>query len=122
MRDSEYRKIQAQYERLVKELDLVNTSIIDCLYSKGVLTASDKDDLKHKHTDYEKNRRFLDLLQLKDDSAYQHFLDALRIPDNQSFLAELLEPAGIPRRRIARTGVSSKFVYLPASVSGISYT
>ncbi|KAK7100925.1 sterile alpha motif domain-containing protein 9-like [Littorina saxatilis] len=97
MRDSEYKKIQAQFEPLVKELDLDNTGIIEFLFSKEILTEEDKDDLSRRPTSHEKNRHFLKILRTKEDAAYGLLIFALE--KYQSHLVEYLQLPGIPRRK-----------------------
>lgn len=88
MRQEEWNKIKACWERLVVELDLDN-GIVDRLYSKGVLTDLDKNRISVEKINQEKNKIFLDILQTKDDEAYAHFKDALN--SFQPALAELLQ-------------------------------
>ena len=100
MRESEYKKIKSQYETLVRELDLVSTYIIDCLFQDGVLADTEKEELTKLKTHHERNRRFLEILQTKEDAAYRMFHDVLR--KHQTHLADILPLPGVPRTKSSR--------------------
>ena len=100
MRESEYQKIKSQYDRLVRELDLANTNIIDRLFQDGVLAYTDKEAITQLKTHHERNRLFLGILQKKEDAAYRMFYDALR--EDQDYLAEILPLPGVPRTKSSR--------------------
>ena len=100
MRESEYKKIKSHYETLVRKLDLVNTYIIDCLFQDGVLADTEKEELTKLKTHHERNRRFLEILQIKEDAAYRMFHNALC--KHQTHLADILPLPGVPRTKSSR--------------------
>ena len=100
MRESEYQKIKSCFDRLVSELDLANTNIIDRLFQDGVLSDTDKEVLTKLNTHHERNRLFLDILQKKKDAAYRMFYNALC--EHQPYLADILPPPGVPRTKSSR--------------------
>lgn len=106
MRPEDWRKIHDNYTRLVEELDLKNTTVIDYLYEKNVIGHHDKETLENKQVTKEKNRHFLTLLRSKDTDAYKHFLKALCLEGNQAHVAEWLEPTGPARRHRTSSGKS----------------
>lgn len=97
MKDEEWRKIRNCFDKLVAELDLINTQIIDSLYSKELLSNYDKERLFKMNISLEKNRLFLEILQTKDDHAYFLFYEALR--EYQPHLMEKLQPPGTPHKK-----------------------
>ncbi|KAK7482282.1 hypothetical protein BaRGS_00026525 [Batillaria attramentaria] len=99
MPGGEWTKIQPNYEKLISMLNLEHYGTVDYLYEKRVLTDHDKDMLDKTMFSRDKNKRLLEILKSKDDTAYGHFLDALK--RNQDHLIEMLQP---PRKLRSTTG------------------
>lgn len=99
MREEEWRKIRANFEQLVSELDIDGTGIADYLYAESILTEYDREQIKRRETTLEKNRTFLEILKKKDDDAYRHFRVA--VGKYTPWLLKYLQPPAISRQQQA---------------------
>ena len=63
--------------------------VVTDLFSKGVISYTEKEDIKAERTSHQQAERLLDILITKDGEVYMEFVQALR-RKNQVYLAERL--------------------------------
>lgn len=76
--------------------------MFDFLLAKDVLSFTDYDDIRSEATLTEQNRKLVDILMLKDEMAYQQFVDTLRLGDKCLSIAEDIETTVVTREERKR--------------------
>lgn len=89
MRGNYKQILKSKRTLIMQELDLLNTSILDYLYEKDVITEYEKEKLDIEKLSKDKIKAFLDIMSKKGDDAFLHFLEALKM--DQPHLAKILE-------------------------------
>jgi len=69
--------IREHYMFLLEELDVKFSGLVDHLYSKGVISAVESDDITAEMTSFRANEKLLSVLSRKSPQQFQLFLDAL---------------------------------------------
>ena len=62
---------------LLETLDVKYSGLVDTLFSKKVVTAVERDDIKTEMTSFRANEKLLSVLSRKSPHQFQLFLDAL---------------------------------------------
>lgn len=64
--------------------------LLTYLYSNGTISRREMEEIEVQKTSYDRNEKFLKLIQDKDFSVFEDFLHALKMT-NQGFIAEALQ-------------------------------
>lgn len=84
--------IQQNFPYLVECLQ-TEYGLLTCMYSNGTISRREMEEIEVEKTSYDRNEKFLKLIQDKDVNVFEDFLNALK-KSNQDFIAEKLQDSG----------------------------
>ncbi|XP_063424146.1 uncharacterized protein LOC134707914 [Mytilus trossulus] len=105
--ESNFENLVPEYKvRLQKNYKKIASVKFHCMFdfllAKDVLSFTDYDDIRSEATLTEQNRKLVDILMLKDEMAYQQFVDTLRLGDKCLSIAEDIETTVVTREERKR--------------------